>query len=143
MSVQVIKMAKGIIEAFWPKVRELVLYGIIGGGCAALDFGIYTMLCLAVPALVANVISVHCGIICSFFLNRHFNFKVKDKAVMRFVSFYLVGLAGLAISEGLIYVFMNKIGLDHIVSKLITVVVVAIFQFVLNKFLTFKKSYNG
>lgn len=124
------------------KYRELILYGIIGGFCAALDFGVYTLLSQWIPYLWANIISVHCGIFCSFFLNRNYNFKVKDSTTRRFIVFYMVGLAGLGISELLIYVMADILGWDHIVAKLITVVVVALFQFVLNKFITFKHASN-
>lgn len=121
------------------KYRELILYGIIGGLCASLDFGVYSLLSLWIPFLWANIISVHCGIICSFVLNRNFNFKVKDNTGKRFISFYLVGLAGLGLSELLIYLLTYKFEWHYIVAKLLTVVVVALFQFVLNKLITFNR----
>ena len=131
------------IEKLYHKFRELILYGIIGGFCAALDFGVYTLLGLIIPFLLANIISVHCGIICSFLLNRNFNFKVKDKTKMRFLSFYLVCLSGLGISELLLWVFSTRMGLNHIAVKLATVVIVALYQFLLNKYITFKTAKNG
>ena len=62
-------MIKTLIQLYH-RFRELILYGIIGGSCATLDFIIYTLLSMVIPYLAANVISVHCGIFCSFFLNR-------------------------------------------------------------------------
>lgn len=121
------------------KYRELILYGIIGGLCASLDFGVYTLLSLWIPFLWANIISVHCGIFCSFVLNRNYNFKVKDNTGKRFISFYLVGLAGLGLSELLIYLLTVKFEWHYIVAKLLTVFVVALFQFVLNKLITFNR----
>ena len=131
------------IEKLFHKFRELILYGIIGGFCAALDFGVYTLLGLIIPFLIANIISVHCGIICSFLLNRNFNFKVKDKTKRRFLSFYLVGLSGLGISELLLWIFSTRMGLNHLSVKLATVVIVALYQFLLNKYVTFKTENNG
>ena len=131
------------IEKLYHKFRELILYGIIGGFCAALDFGVYTLLGLIIPFLVANIISVHCGIISSFLLNRNLNFKVKDKTRMRFLSFYLIGLSGLGISELLLWIFSTRIGLNHLAVKLATVAIVALYQFLLNKYITFKTSKNG
>ena len=132
-----------LIHNLWSRFRELILYGLIGGFCAALDFGVYTMLGLWIPYLWANVLSVHCGIFTSFFLNRSLNFKVKDKAAQRFTIFYLVGLSGLALSEGLIWLLASQFAWDPILAKLLTVFVVALYQFLLNKFITFKKSNNG
>ena len=126
------------------KYRELFLYGIIGGFCAALDFGIYSLLSLWIPFLWANIISVHCGILCSFVLNRNYNFKVKDNTGKRFFSFYLVGLIGLGLSELLIYLLTDIAEWHYLAAKLLTVIVVALLQFVLNKFITFnKKKLSG
>ena len=131
------------IKDLYFRFRELILYGIIGGSCAALDFGLYTLLGLWIPYLWANVISVHAGIICGFLLNRQYNFKVKDRPAQRFAFFYLIGLSGLGLSELIIYLLAKKMGWDYILTKLLTVVVVALYQFVLNKFITFRKTKNG
>ena len=127
------------IKELFLKYRELILYGIIGGLCASLDFGVYTLLSLWIPFLWANIISVHCGILGSFILNRNYNFKVKDNTGKRFISFYFVGLAGLGLSELLIYLLTNKFEWHYIIAKLLTVVVVALFQFALNKLITFNR----
>lgn len=124
---------------FLTKYREFLLYGIIGCICSGLDFGIYSILCPFIPFLVANIISTHFGIICSFFLNRQYNFKVIDRTRKRLFSFYLIGLLGLTISEGLLHLMVSSLEVNEIFSKLITVIVVAIIQFVLNKIVTFKK----
>ena len=128
------------LKILYLRFRNLVLYGLIGGFCATLDFGVYTLLCHfdIMSYLWANVISIHSGIICSFLLNRTFNFKVKDKVAQRFLSFYIVGLIGLGISEGMLFLMVTQGEWNEIVSKLISVVVVALVQFVLNKYITFK-----
>lgn len=128
-----------IFIQLYRRFRELILYGIIGGLCASLDFITYTILCLFLQYLVANIISVHIGIFCSFILNRQYNFKIKDKTFYRFKLFYLVGLTGLVVSEVLIYFFVDICGINHLVSKIITVFVSALLQFILNKYITFKK----
>ena len=130
------------IVAVYSRFRNLILYGIIGGFCAALDFGIYTLLCYyeLLPYLWANVISTHIGIFTSFLLNRSFNFKVKDKTPQRFLSFYLVGLTGLGLSSLMLWLMVDKMQWNELVCKLITIAFVSLLQFVLNKFVTFKQS---
>lgn len=131
------------IQDLFFRFREIILYGIIGGSCAALDFTLYTVLGLWIPYLWANIISVHAGIVCSFLLNRQYNFKVKDRPAKRFSFFYLIGLSGLGLSELLIYTLSERMGWDYIVSKFLTIVVVALYQFALNKSITFRKADNG
>lgn len=130
------------LVALFFRFRNLILYGVIGGFCAALDFCVYSVLCYwnVVPYLWANVISIHLGIITSFLLNRSFNFKVKDKAAIRFMSFYAVGLIGLGISELMLYLMVTVSGWNELVCKLISIIVVALVQFLLNKYITFKIS---
>lgn len=125
----------------YSRFRNLILYGIIGGLCAALDFGVYTALCHfdIMPYLWANIISIHVGIFMSFILNRSINFKVKDKTTKRFLSFYAVGLTGLGISELMLYLMVTIGGMNELLCKLISIVVVALIQFILNKFITFRK----
>lgn len=130
-------------KELYTQFRELILYGIIGGFCAGLDFVVYNLLGLVMPYLWANVISVHCGIFTSFFLNRQYNFKVKDKTSQRFKIFYLVGLTGLGVSELLIYILSVRMGMEYRLSKIITIFVAALLQFILNKYITFKKTRNG
>lgn len=129
------------IRELYNRFRNLILYGIIGGCCAALDFGIYTALCYwdVMSYLVANIISIHVGIFTSFVLNRSINFKVKDKVTMRFLSFYAVGLTGLGISELMLYLMVTVGGLNQVLCKLLSIVVVALVQFMLNKYITFRK----
>lgn len=121
------------------EIKELFKYAICGSISAGLDMGVFVLLSGWMPLLAANALSVHCGIICSFFLNRHFTFKTYDKIWVRFLSFYLVGLSGLALSEFLLYMMVKFTPFSSLMSKLGTVVVVALFQYVLNKFISFKK----
>jgi len=122
------------------KNKQLIKYGIIGCFCAGLDFCVFWLLThtTEISYLYANAISVHCGIFASFFLNRQFTFQVKNKTFLRFLSFYMIGLIGLAISSGMLIFLIEKIDLNELVSKVITVIVVALMQFLLNKYISFR-----
>lgn len=133
-----------MVKELYFRFRNLILYGVIGGFCAALDFVVYTALCYfdIMPYLWANIISIHVGIFTSFALNRSINFKVKDKTTKRFLSFYVVGLTGLGISELILYIMVTIRSMNEVACKLISIVVVAIIQFILNKYITFKRKKN-
>ena len=130
-----------MLKELYNKFRNLILYGIIGAFSAGLDFGIYSGLCYwdIMPYLLANIISIHVGMFTSFVLNRSINFKVKDKVKMRFLSFYTVGLVGLGISTLMLWLMVDMAHWNEIVCKLVTIVVVALVQFLLNKHITFKQ----
>ena len=124
--------------------RQLILYGIIGSFSAFLDFLVYTaLISIGLFYIQANCISVLVCIGTSFLLNRHLNFKVKDAVLRRFAIFLVIGLAGLMLSNLILYGCIEWIGLDKLLSKLLSIVLVALFQFILNKYITFKPTANG
>ena len=127
------------------KYRHLILYGIIGSFSSGLDFAIYTILMQIgnFQYLFANCISVLSGITTSFILNRKYNFKVKDDTRKRFMIFLTIGLCGLFLSNLILYTCIDILSINKIISKLLSVVLVVFFQFLFNKYVTFKKTNNA
>ena len=132
-----------IIKQIYQKFRSLILYGIIGSFSAGLDFLIYTLLVQwGLQYMLSNSISVLGGITTSFILNRNYNFKIKDKTKQRFSIFLTVGLCGLLLSNFILYVCIDVFSVDKIISKILSIVLVVFFQFLVNKYVTFKPTKN-
>ena len=129
-----------LLKRLYAKFRHLILYGIIGSFTASLDFLVFTLLTrvLDINYLVANCISVLVGITTSFYLNRTYNFKVSDKTAQRFSIFLAVGLTGLLMSNLILWVGVEKMHLNESITKLASIVLVVFFQFLFNKFITFR-----
>lgn len=127
-------------QTFYGKFRNLILYGIIGTCTATLDFLIFTGLTryTAIYYLVANVISCSTGLLCSFLLNRKYNFKVTDHTVRRMVIFFAVGIFGLFLSSVILHFCIDNLHFGELVSKLLSIVFVVIIQFILNKYISFR-----
>lgn len=132
------------LNALYRKLRNLILYGVIGSFTSTLDFLVFTMLSkyVGIYYLIANCISVLVGITTSFLLNRAYNFKVKDKTVRRFSIFLTVGLCGMLLSNLILWVGIDKMGGDEMLVKLVSIVLVVFFQFLLNKYVTFRVKSN-
>jgi len=125
-------------------IRQIVLYGIIGGVSAFLDFLLFTLMYkkFGMNKFLANGISVHAGIATSFILNRKFNFKITDRVLYRALSFYLTGLFGLALSQCLLWLG-GILLLPVLMVKFISIFIVAAVQFVINKLITFRVTYKN
>jgi putative flippase GtrA len=123
---------------FLNRHKQFVRYGLIGITGASIDFLLFAVLSNHMFYLSANIISVSVGITNNFTLNTLFNFKVKSKFLIRFLSFYSIGLFGLLISSLLLTVLVSNLGLNHLLSKLITMGAVVAFQYYLNSRLTFR-----
>ena len=129
-----------IVRRVYYKFRNLILYGIIGSFTSFLDFCVFTLLAsyAGIHYLVANCISVLVGITTSFLLNRSYNFRVKDKTKQRFAIFLTVGLCGLMLSNLILYIGIDMLHGEEVIVKLASIVLVVGFQFLLNKFVTFR-----
>lgn len=133
-------MDKSFILKIYSKFRNLILYGIIGSCSSGLDFLLYSLFVevFGLHYILSNCISVLAGISTSFVLNRTYNFKVKDKTKTRFAIFLTVGLCGMLVSNFILYLCIDVMNWNKIVSKLLSIVLVVVFQFVLNKYITFR-----
>lgn len=125
------------------KYKHFIKYAMIGITGVSIDMVMFYVLNknVGMHYQLSNVISVSCGITNNFLLNAFFNFKMKDRLLIRFFQFYSIGLFGLLISAGLLYLFVEHFLILEIVAKIMTVGVVTIIQFNLNKIFTFK-GYN-
>lgn len=130
-----------LIKAIYCKFRNLILYGIIGSCTATLDFLIFTGLTQWSPIhyILANVISCSTGIMCSFLLNRKYNFKVTDHTMRRMVIFFFVGVFGMFLSSVILHFCIDDMHWDELISKLASIVIVVIIQFFLNKYISFRE----
>lgn len=131
---------KQLILKLYSKFRILILYGIIGSFSSFLDFCVYTLLSqvAGIHYMVSNCVSVLVGITTSFILNRRYNFKVKDHTGQRFSIFLAVGLCGMLLSNLILYVGIDRLQYNQLIVKLASIVLVVFFQFILNKYITFR-----
>jgi len=120
------------------KFLRYVIVGVLG---LVVDMGVFYVLheMFGVNYIVANIFSSTLAVIHNFFLNSIFTFKVKDKKWQRFASFYSIALVGMAMSSGLLALMIDGFHMESMVAKMISVLVVAIIQYFLNKKLTFSE----
>lgn len=132
---------KSLLLSWIKERRTFVVYCAIGLTGVTLDYcAFYGMVnWLGVQYLLANAISTSLGILNNFLLNSFFNFKVQDRWLGRLVSFYCIGLLGLAVSSAMLFVMVSKMGVNPNYSKLATLIVVVVLQYNLNRLISFRK----
>ena len=125
-------------------LKEIFLYGIIGSFSAGLDSVIFFLLRKATIHLYfSNFIGINAGILTSFILNAFINFKTTDRLLRRAVRFFSVGYIGLLLSMVIIFFGVEVLGYREIIIKIFSVIIIAVFQFTLNKIFTFRKAKIG
>lgn len=121
--------------------HQAIMYGLIGGGSSLLDTLCYIFFTRNFEwnKYFSNFLSINLGITCSFFLNTYFNFRKTDKLAKRGLSFFCIGYCGMALSVLLMFIGVDLLRFNDITVKLISIFIVALFQFILNKIVTFSK----
>lgn len=132
---------KRLPKAYVTLVRQLISYGIFGLISSGLDFAVFQLLIGFTPInrYAANFISVNCGIACSFLLNSAITFKMTDERLKRAVKFFAVGYCGMVVSMLIIYIGTDALRIKESFVKLGSIVIVALFQFAMNKLITFRE----
>ncbi len=129
-----------MIDNIYARHKSFILYTIIGASGVSLNYLSFFVLIqfFGIHYQLANAISVTIGITNNFMLNKKLNFKVNDKILKRFLMFYAVGICGLIISSGLLFIFYRIFAINVYISKAMTLIFVLLTQYFLNKNISFK-----
>ncbi len=120
---------------------QLIKYVLIGVVGLVVDLGTYLILTyFNLNVEIANIISSTCGIVNNFFWNSYTNFKVRDRMLLRFISYFLVGQITTVFTTVSLFIFATKLGFPHLIVKVVATFVATLIQFVINKVVTFRKS---
>lgn len=119
--------------------RQFVLYLVIGGSATGIDVSVYAVLTAIadMSPLIANTISVSIAVVYSYLFNASLNFRVRDHLFLRLLSFVVVCMGGYLVSTMMIWFLTDVWLLGPLISKVFTLPVVIVFQFCLNKRVTF------
>ena len=120
-------------------IKQFILYGIIGGTAAVIDFSIFISLSRTLLSENPALSNVFAGVIsfCFVFIcNAFFNFKKKDKLFVRLLLYMSIVVCGVVFSTLVIHLLQDYVNLSLLKAGLI--LFVAFFQFLFNKNVTFK-----
>ena len=117
--------------------KLLIRYFFIGILAATVELFTFSLFIKYINYVIANSIAYGFGVLSSFTLNRLFNFKIKDKTLIRFGRFLIVNICGLLLSNFILFYFSGV--MPFIKLKILSMPIVIFFQFTMNYFWTFKK----
>ena len=138
------------IKALLVKYREIIIYVLVGGmttlvswGCKFL-WGAVFYPGVTLPTVgqntVLNIVENVSGILFAYFPNRKWVFQSRDPRIAReFLGFVGSRLGTWGLSYVLNLLFVNVLHIDYRVTTIIVAVVVVIGNYVISKFLVFKK----
>ncbi len=120
---------------------SFIKYAMVGVVGLVVDMGLFYVFheTLHINYILSNIMSSSLAVVNNFILNSIFTFKVKDKLLYRFISFFSIALAGMAVSSGMLAVMIDGLQMNSMLSKAIAVFFVAMIQYYVNKKLTFSE----
>jgi putative flippase GtrA len=127
-----------------PLAVQLVKFGIVGVSNTLLTFVVYTVLLkgFGVWYLAASAIGFIAGATNGFLLNRRWTFAGHVGDSLTPVRWAIVQSCGLALNEGLLFVFVHEAGLDELLSQAFATAVVTVSTFFANRAWTFRMHHS-
>ena len=127
------------------KYKEVIMYLIFGVLTTLVNIVVYALCTrgLSLDVYVSNVIAWILCVLFAYFTNRRyvFNSKVKtlNEKIRELTSFYGCRLFTFGVDMALMYVMIDLIFVNDMISKIVVNVVVIVLNYILSKFLIFKK----
>lgn len=123
-----------------PLFLQFLKFGIVGVSNTLIFFAVYTVLLkvFGVWYLAASGIGFAVGAVNGFLWNRAWTFKGHVGDALTPVRWFAVQTSGLLLNLGLVYTFVEAVGLDELVGQAVTIVIVTVATFFANRAWTFR-----
>jgi putative flippase GtrA len=133
-------VAAAVRDAGAPVLVQFVKFGIVGVSNTLLTFAVYTVLLKAfgVWYLAASAIGFGVGTVNSFLLNRRWTFRGHVGDAFTPVRWAVVQCGGLAVNEGLLYLFVHDARVEKLLAQALATAVVTVSTFIANRAWTFR-----
>lgn len=125
-------------------IKQFVKFSFVGGINTLIDAGIFFLLIkfMFLNYLLANVVAFFVAVTNSFFMNRSFTFKVKERKKFDYHKFLVVSLVGLLISEAVLFTSVNEFALDPMAGKFIAIFFTVVWNFFGTRNFVFKNRHE-
>lgn len=122
---------------------QFVRYVFVGGIATVADWGTLFVLTdfAHIYHMVSAIIAFAVGLIVNFLLSKLLVFKANEarvNVVMEFVSYTIIGIIGLGITELIMFLFTNCWSLHYMLSKVIATVIVLAWNYLARKLFIYK-----
>lgn len=122
-------------------VRQFVKFGLVGASSTVIDWGIYLLLTRFghLYYLMAKILSFAVAVLNSYYWNRRWTFRSQDPQKLReFIKFLSIAFVGVVVNATIMYIAVEYLRLRDVYGLVIATAVVTFWNFLANKFYTFK-----
>ena len=132
-----------MIKKIYIKYKEIINYLIAGFLTLIVSIASYAILSkvLHIYYIISNVVSWILAVLFAYYVNRKFVFKstsTKKEKMNEIINFFKYRILSLIIETILMYILVDIILVNDLVSKVIVQIIVIILNYIFSKFLIFK-----
>ena len=126
----------------YKKYKEIINYLIFGGLTTVVSIVTYALFAKVfnIDYLISNVLSWVLTVLFAYITNKIFVFESKSKKnIKEITSFFFFRIVSLLIEMIILYIFVDMLHIDDLVTKIIAQVIVIVSNYVFSKVFVFKK----
>lgn len=133
-----------MVVGMYKKYKEIINYLIVGGCTVVISIASYALFAdvFKIDYIISNIISWIIAVTFAYFTNSKFVFNskaVKKDKLSEVVNFFIYRLLSLGIETFLLYILVDLISINDLISKTFVQIIVIILNYIFSKFLVFKK----
>lgn len=117
--------------------KQIFRFIIVGGIATIIDWTIYYILfnIFEINPLITNILSFSVAVVYNCIASIKWVFTVDENKNKKqiFIEFVILSIIGLIISEILLYIFVDTIKINEMISKVLATIIVMTFNFVTRK----------
>ena len=118
-------------------LNQIFKFIIVGGIATLIDWILYYILnsVFNINPLISNIFSFSLSLIYNYIASVKWVFNVSKKKNKKriFMEFIILSVVGLLISEFLIWLLVDKLSINSMISKIISTAIVMVFNFITRK----------
>ena len=126
----------------YKKYKEIINYLIFGGLTTLISIVTYAIFAKVfhIDYLISNVLSWIIAVLFAYITNKIFVFESKSKKnIKEITSFFFFRVVSLIMEMVILYIFVDMLHIDDLVTKIIAQVIVIVSNYVFSKVFVFKK----
>lgn len=117
-------------------IKQILKFGVVGGLAFLIDYGLLYFLTeyLNIYYFISSIISFTVSLVFNYILSIKWVFDVEKKQTIKEITLFVVlSIIGLAINQLIMYIGVDKLSLYYMLAKLISTVIVMIWNFITRK----------
>ncbi len=129
-----------LVKYFQENKGQMLRYAVVGGTGAIVDLGALYILTefFHFYYLWSTTLSFIVSALLNFYFNRRWTFKSSGNTKKQLLIFSFVATSGVVLNGFIMYILVDWLKIYYMLAKVFSVGIVTIWNFLWNKYLTFK-----